>query len=143
LTLGELRHAWDQVADALIQVDVEGQALWMLESQLPWLEASTDSDPVVRLLPAFDTYLLGYESRSLAVEPAYARRVHPGGGILRPVLLVDGIAKGIWKIERRRARIAVRVEPFESFPGELMPLLEAEVADLGRFLQAEAFLNVV
>jgi hypothetical protein len=92
----------------------------------------------VRLLPRYDTYWLGYAGRELAVDPAWARRVHPGGGIIHPVLLVDGQAQGTWKTRRRSQRgrpvLEVQVQPFERLAGEILPLLEAEAADLGRFL---------
>src|SRR5215203_4244000 len=53
-----------------------------------------------RLLPAFDTYLLGYADRSGLVVPERAPRVFPGGGWIRPAVLVDGRVAGIWKVER-------------------------------------------
>ncbi|HEY3191012.1 MAG TPA: crosslink repair DNA glycosylase YcaQ family protein, partial [Solirubrobacteraceae bacterium] len=49
-----------------------------------------------RLLPAFDPYLLGWKDRSFAVPAEHARRVHPGGGILRAVATIDGLVLGLW-----------------------------------------------
>jgi hypothetical protein len=89
--------------------------------------AGASAGPVVRLLPAFDTYLLGYRER--AVAPEHARRVWPGGGWIRPVVLVDGRAAGTW----RRHGGVVEVEPFE--PG--LPSLDGELEHLGRFLGRE------
>ena len=40
--------------------------------------------PAVRLLPAFDTYLLGYRSRATYLAERYARRIYAGGGWLHP-----------------------------------------------------------
>jgi DNA glycosylase AlkZ-like len=123
-----------------------GKAAWLLKSQLPWLEEVLAEDsqtiPQVRLLPRFDTYLLGYASRELAVDPAYARRIHPGGGILNAALLVDGQARGTWKVQRRRGGLEVQVEPFEPLAPALLPGMEAEAADVGRFLGVEAVLSV-
>jgi len=142
LKRSELRRAWDHMADQLVQVTVGDQSLWILETQLSWLDEPSGPDPVVCLLPRYDTCLLGYKNRDWAVDPAYARRIHPGGGIIHPALLVDGRAMGIWKTGRRRSRLEVRVEPFESLPSDLMPGIEAEVADLGRFLDEEVVLIV-
>jgi winged helix DNA-binding protein len=56
-----------------------------------------DDGPVpTRLLPAFDELLLGWRDRSPTVPPEHARAVHPGGGILRAVILEDGVAVGTW-----------------------------------------------
>lgn len=79
----------------------------------------------VRLLPAFDTYLLGYADRDDVVAPEHRRRVWPGGGWVHPVVLVDGRAAGTWRLQDGR----VAVDPFEP-----LPALEAEIADVARFL---------
>ncbi len=145
LKLGEARQAWQLNAGQLVEVEAAGSPAWLLKSQLPWLEeleAGDDTPPQVRLTPRFDTYLLGYASRELAVEAAHARRIHPGGGIINAALLVDGQAQGTWKIQRQRGRLEVQVEPFEDLAEELLPGIEAEAADVGRFLGEEAVLIV-
>jgi hypothetical protein len=53
---------------------------------------AVDDGPVPRVsLPAFDELLLGWKDRSPTVPPSLARAVHPGGGIIRAVTLVDGV----------------------------------------------------
>jgi hypothetical protein len=84
--------------------------------------------PVVRLLPAFDTYLLGYRSREFAVPPEHARRVWPGGGIVRPTVIVNGRGVATWK----RNGTKIELEPF----GEGHIAAAEEVADVQRFLSA-------
>jgi hypothetical protein len=83
--------------------------------------------PIVRLLPAFDTYLLGYRTRALTVAGAHARKVWPGGGIVRPTVVENGRAVGTW----RRSGTEVEVEPF---PGEAFDA-DDEAADVRRFLK--------
>jgi hypothetical protein len=52
-----------------------------------------EDGPVPRVeLPAYDELLLGWRDRSPTVPPELARQVHPGGGIIRAVTLVDGVA---------------------------------------------------
>ena len=60
------------------------------------------------LIPAFDELLLGWRDRTPTVPPEHAKRVHPGGGILRAVVLEDGVAVGTWS----RAGGRVSVERF-------------------------------
>jgi hypothetical protein len=51
-----------------------------------------EDGPVPRVsLPAYDELLLGWKDRSPTVPPALASQVHPGGGIIRAVTLVDGV----------------------------------------------------
>ena len=55
-------------------------------------EEYRDPRPVPRVdLPAYDELLLGWRDRSPTVPPAFAAAVHPGGGIIRAVTLVDGV----------------------------------------------------
>jgi hypothetical protein len=89
--------------------------------------------PLVRLLPAFDTYLLGYERRGYAVDRAGERRILPGGGVLKPTVCVDGRLVGLWSSKRSGRRLDVWIEPFDELPAGSARALEAEVADLGRF----------
>lgn len=142
LKKGEARQAWEQLEGQITPVEIPGGTGWLLDSQLSWLEDPLDETPVVRLLPRYDTYLLGYAGRDLAVPELYARRVHPGGGIIHPVLLVDGLAQATWKTKRRKGILEVIIEPFERLGSELIPLLEADVNDIGRFMGEEAVLSL-
>lgn len=143
LTLGAARGAWGELSHQLLEVKVGGAPAWMLQSRAAWLDEAWAGRPVVNLLPGFDTYWLGYRGRDLALDPIYARRIFPGGGILHPALLVDGRAAGTWRIKRHRTHVEVNVEPFEELTPDIQPGLELEVEDLAHFLGREARLNVV
>ncbi len=142
LSLKDSRAAFEEIAGELTEVSVEGAPAWMHSDRQDPLDAPEPQGPVVRLLPAFDTYLLGYKERDLGVPAERARRVHPGGGIIRPALMIDGRAAGVWSRKRTRRGIAVTVTPFEDLPPDAMPGLEEEAADVGRFLGADAELLI-
>ncbi len=141
LSLRDSRAAFEGLAGELIEVSVEGSPAWIPASRSDWLDAPVPHAPVVRLLPAFDTYLLGYRERDLGVPPEHARRVHPGGGIIRPTLMVDGRAAGVWARKKTRRGTVITVNPFEDLPPDVMPGLEEEAAGIGRFLGEEAALS--
>lgn len=84
--------------------------------------------PVVRLLPAFDTYLLGYRTREFCVPAEHAREVWPGGGIVRPAVVRNGRAIGTW----RRSGTRVEISPF----GDEAIDAAGEIGDVQRFLAA-------
>jgi hypothetical protein len=92
----------------------------------------------VRLLGRFDDYLLGWRGRDLILDPRHARRIQAGGGWIHPAVVVDGRVVGTWRARRAGDRLEVSVEPFGRLPAGSRPGLEAEVADLGRFLGVEA-----
>ncbi|HEX5505233.1 MAG TPA: winged helix DNA-binding domain-containing protein [Thermomicrobiales bacterium] len=142
LPLGEARAGWASIAGELREVATDGGPAWLPAAHAAWLDDPPASVPVVCLAPGYDPYLLGYRGRELVVAPEFARRVHPGGGLLHPTLLVDGRALGTWRSARRRDRLAVTVEPFAALPPEAQPGLAAEAADVARFLGATADLRV-
>ena len=87
----------------------------------------------MRLLPAFDTYLMGHRDRDFIAPPDLWRRILPGGGILRPAILVDGRAVGIWSSKRAGRKLKVVLEPFDKLDATTAAAVDAEVADVARF----------
>ena len=85
------------------------------------------AEPPPRLLPSFDPYLLGWKNRSFAVPPAHARRVHPGGGVLRATATVHGLAVGTWSLRGGRVEL-------DLFAPEHAAAFEEEAADVERFV---------
>jgi hypothetical protein len=142
LPLSKIRLAWTQIEDELMEVDAAGMTAWMLKSRHAWLAEPPPSAPIVRLLPRYDVYLLGYKNRDFAVPPQYAKRINAGGGILHPIVLVDGRAVGTWKSKPKKNSLEVIVEPFEELAPQAVQGTEAEIADMGRFLNTQARLVI-
>ena len=82
----------------------------------------------VRLLPAFDEWLLGWASRDLVLPPQHAKRVLRGG-IIRPVAIADGSVFATWRLDRRRGR--VELDPFGRMTRAMRAGVEAEAARIG------------
>lgn len=95
-----------------------------------------------RLLGAFDTYLLGYRDRDLLLDPAHAKRVNSGGGMIAPTVLVDGRIAGTWRTKRTARQTKVVIEPFTTLPRSATAGLESEVDDYGRFLGEAAVIVI-
>ena len=94
---------------------------------VPRLEGVTPrhrGDIPPKLLPPFDPYILGWKERSFAIPPAMKKRVMPGGGMFRAVVLVDGIVTGTWS--RANGRVTVDAPDVDG--------LEREIEDVERFL---------
>lgn len=128
--------------ETLAEIEVEGETMHLPEERLTWLAQATAAEPSVHLLPAYDPLLLGYGSREWLVAPQFRREIHPGGGFLRPTLLVNGEAAGTWRVKRGTSPLQVEVTPFAKLTQESMRLLAAEVADLGRFWERDTELVV-
>jgi len=140
IPLGQARRGLELVTGELEEVEVAGERAWVaggVEPDVPGVE-----DPCVRLLGQFDAYLLGYRSRELALPSRFARRIQAGGGLIQPAVVVDGRVVGTWRQRRGGRRLTVTVEPFERLDRAILPGLEAEAADVGRFLGTETALAV-
>ena len=83
-----------------------GLALGTARRALDAVEAREPSDPPAparaQLLGGFDPVMLGYESREPVLAAKHDRRLLPGGGILKAVVLSRGRAVGTWKLARSR-----------------------------------------
>jgi hypothetical protein len=115
-----------------------------LKSRAAWLDDELAiRPPIVRLLPRFDSYLLGYQKRDLTVAPQYARRINAGGGIIHPTVMVDGRLVGTWKSTRKSSHLDVMVQPFDQLAPQVFQGLETEITDLSRFLGMPTTLHVL
>ena len=107
-----------------------------------WPSEPVRGDRTVRLLPALDEYVLGYRGRDLALDSRFAGHVQPGGGIIRPTVLLGGRIVGTWRQHRASGRLEVAVRPFGRLPRGTGADLAAEAADVGRFLGLDSTLIV-
>ena len=95
----------------------------------------------LRLLPMFDNYLIGYRDREEFVDQTVRPSVYVGG-IIKPVVLLDGRVVGIWKLVRAGHSTRVELRPFDKLTGRIRTALEAEAADISRFLDVPTELAV-
>ena len=84
-----------------------------------------------RLLGAFDPVLLGWTSRK-PILGRHERRV-VSGGLFRPFAMAGGRTVAGWKW----AKDEVAMEPFERLPAAQRKALEADAADVARFLHSD------
>jgi Winged helix DNA-binding domain len=131
----EMKRRLRELSDELVEVDVGDATGWLLERDLDALE-SAPKPRAVRLLPAFDPYVVGFRPRSLLVDEAHEAKIFRPQAWLSPVVLVDGRAAGIWERERRGRRLEVRIEAFARLSAATRRALKDEVERLGDFLDA-------
>ena len=101
LTITESRAAVESVASRLESEVVDDRTLWFAARQ------TARSSRTAYLLPAWDEFTVAYRDRNDILDPAYAKRVNAGGGVLRPVVVVDGQVLGTW--QRRFGKKGVKV----------------------------------
>jgi hypothetical protein len=125
------------LGDEVVPAEVDGWRAWCLAEDVEAIERTAPLDPeapVVRLLPAFDPYVLGYHPRSRLVPDARAPRVFRAQGWISPVVLVDGIAAGTWTLRRGNGTSTATIEPFHPLPPAVLGAIDREADALGSFL---------
>jgi hypothetical protein len=77
--------------------------------------------------------MLGWRTREPLVAAAHDRNFLPGGGMLRPVVLIDGQAAGTWSLSPRAAQRTVTINWFGHHADS--PELRAEKRRVEAFLR--------
>jgi hypothetical protein len=113
------------IRDELTPVDVNGRAGYTLGEVAP--------QRGLRLLPAFDNYLVGYRDRELIITAEHRPEVY-AGGLIRPAVVLDGRVIGTWRLVRSAETGTVALAPFGGMAGKAREAIEAEVEDIARFL---------
>jgi winged helix DNA-binding protein len=127
------RAAIGLIRDDLAEIDVAGRPGYRLGPP-------QDGDGV-RLLGAFDNYLIGYRDRTALIADDDRGEIYIGG-IVRPSVIVDGAVVGRWRLVKRAKQATVEVHLFRRLAHGARAALEAEAADIGRFLGRDAQLRV-
>jgi hypothetical protein len=97
----------------------------------------------VRLLPYFDALSIGYQPREdmfsgRAAERALAR----GQAGNFPVVIVDGVVRGVWHQRRKGRRIELTVETWSALSGTRLKALEVQAARVAEILEGEPSLTL-
>lgn len=143
----EVKRALKRLGDRVATVSVEGEARLARAEDVEALAGGgtapvgtggSDGTGVVRLLPAFDQYVVAATRHSDALtvgDAPQAARIYRPQGWLTPVVVSDGRFAGVWSWERKGKALAVAVEPFAArVPKALRAGVQDEAERLATFL---------
>jgi winged helix DNA-binding protein len=128
LPLRDVRAGLGRLGAELVDLRLGQQRAWALRGA-----SRRPRGRIVRLLPAWDNYLMGHRDRDFIAGPDRWPAVMPGGGLVRPTILVDGAAVGTWSMRRKGREVSVELDPFEELDDETTAAVRAEVRDIERF----------
>src|SRR4051794_7183182 len=116
-----------------VEVNRAGATAWAREEDVAAMAAAEPAG-AVRLLPAFDPYVIATTRHVEALLPPGVDRgvIFRPQGWLTPVVAVDGAFAGTWALEDGR----VRIERFGSLPEAVEAALAGEVARIEAFMAA-------
>jgi hypothetical protein len=127
IRIGDATRAWKSIAG--VEVETARGTRWSLQ---PIQEPAPSG--IVRLLPSFDEYLLGWRERDIAVEAEHKAKINRGGGWLHPVVLVDGELVGTWRSERAPKKLKLEISAFTRLTPVVKRGAAAETKEIAAFL---------
>jgi len=127
----------------LTRVSVDGAAGWILSADADALTRGRLDAAAVRLLGAFDSFLLAHATKEHLVDAQFYKRVYRAQGWISAVVLRGTTIVGTWTQTAEGRRTIVGVELFRREPAAVRRAIEDEVAALGAFLGAPATARVV
>jgi hypothetical protein len=140
----EARALFDELAGDLEEIDVEGRHCFVLAGDRSFPAPTAE----VRLLPEYDVYVMGSREREQLVPPpvreliaGHGRGRYEGPAGVR-LVLVDGIAAGLWERRKRGRRLELQVRLARRLGKARRAELEREAKRLGAFLGLEPALDV-
>jgi hypothetical protein len=134
ISLTESRRIWAREQTHMATVNVEGVEGSVLQEDLNKLVRAKFENPQIRLLPYFDSFLLGHKEREHLVEERHRSKIYRAQGWISPVVLVDGRVTAIWEHARVGNRLQVKVTKFEPMSRRVVDCVHEEAQGLGHFL---------
>lgn len=116
LKAADVKVAVAIAAPQLERIVVDDVTYYLDPQTLAVLDARRRKARDVFLLPGFDEYLLGYQSRTAVLPAGFASRVVPGGnGVFLPTVISDGEVVGTWKRVGTGTKRTLAATPFTTF----------------------------
>jgi Winged helix DNA-binding domain len=130
---GDATRGWRSIQGRLVEVDGPYGPMWDLKSRGP------EEVPagLVRLLPSFDEFLLGWKDRRFLADAATWRLIMPGGGWFHPAVVAGGRPVGTWALDRRTADTRAEIRPFSRPTPAVRRGVAAEIRSLATFLRTD------
>jgi hypothetical protein len=128
--LRRVREPWEALADKLVEVAPKRFALTV---DGPTLKTRPKG---VRLLPAFDPYVLFPRSDRPVPEP-YLDRVYRKQAWISQAVIERGRAVAVWTHKKKGTKLELTVDPFEPLKPATSKAIEREAKALAKYLSLE------
>jgi hypothetical protein len=134
ISMKEATPIWKDLDGDLAEVSIEGKKASVLREDHEPLLSARLREPVIRLLPGFDPYLLAHVEKDHLVDREFYKRVYRNQGWISPVVLSNGRVIGIWSVVGRGKGAAFEVELFQKTSKIAQARIKQEAASLETFL---------
>ena len=130
LTIADVRVGLEAASTRLLSETIDGRTYWFAGT----MRVTRSTSPKAYLLPEFDEYTVAYRDRSAVLDPLLTKRVNAGGGILKPIVVIDGQVVGTWTRAFKKASVAISLTPFARLTKAHSLAVAAAADRYGKFL---------
>jgi hypothetical protein len=129
-------RSFEALGDKAERVDLDGTECWTVGAAR---ERSGGAPHGIRLLPYFDAYAVGCHPRERLFPGRAAQRALTRGQAGNvPVMLIDGVVRGVWHQRRSGTKLAITLEPFAELTARQRREVDDQVVRIGEVLEANA-----
>lgn len=143
ISMAEVKPVWESLREEMREVQCEDQKSFILRDDYDTLAQSNLNDHILRLLPAFDPYLLGHAGKDHLLDMRHYKRVYRAAGWIAPTVLLNGKIVGVWSHTRNAVHAVLRLELFEKITKKSHAQIEAEAASLSDFWKTSCKIEFV
>ena len=128
IKLDQAKRIWELLAGDIIEVQLNGKTVWLLEQDLPRLEQPPQAAGA-RLLPAHDPYLQLRDHAVLIANPKIQRQLWRTAGS-PGLILMDGQPAALWRMRKQgtapSCRLIISVTLFAAVTASARGLIQEE-----------------
>jgi len=138
LIADDAKGAIESASSLLNEVGIEGvkgRFLLLKEDRKTLESLDPDEKAPPRLLPKYDSLLLGHKDRTRIIQEEHRKNVFkPKVGDTAATLLVNGRIAGTWRHKRTKKTVTIIIKPFETMSREDVKQAESEAKELSQFM---------
>jgi hypothetical protein len=130
LPTGECRRAIEMIKPGFIS-EKAGETTYWYPGAMANVPRAEDT---IHLLPAFDEYIIAYRDRSASLVIEHHARAVSDNGIFRPIIVINGLVRGVWKRVIKKDSVVIGLSSFHPFKKKEMMGIEKAAERYGEFL---------
>ena len=130
-----IQGALKKLKEQTVPVEIEGfkDGFITLQSDMALKMATLPKNRVVNLLPALDSYLMGYKERERYLSYEFYDKVFDRSGNATSTILLDGRVVGVWDFKEGKEP-AVKILFFEEVENSALTEIYSKAQKIGRFI---------
>ena len=137
ISMQEVRPLRALLEAELVEVPGDKKSCLLLREDMPALNHRSGTEPCIRLLPIFDSYLLAHREKDHLLSAQHYKRVYRNQGWISPVVLIDGAVAGVWSHKLQNKKLFVEIEPFGKLTKAAKAGIEGEASHLAAFFDSK------